>query len=309
MKKLTVFDMDGVLIDVSMSYRSATVRTPYIFLQQCRNSSLLPDPLFSVDELSVLKELGGLNNDWDMTHRVLALLLSAVDTSGEPESWDVAPLAGFLAAEKKPLTLLCREGKLSARADDFYRGDVGSGNIIKQIFQEVYLGPGLFEKTYGFSPEYYVGEGYIHREKLLVKKEILSRLAERSILAIATGRPLKEALYPLEINGLDMFSAVLSHDHCMAESERVFRETGKNVSFLKPSPFMLDEIMKQYGDAVDLTYVGDTGDDMKTAAGSVHPFRAAGVTYSAADEKEAERRLLECGADIIIRKPEELGDL
>lgn len=309
MNKLIVFDMDGVLVDVSMSYRSATVLAPYIFLRECRNSSLLPDPLFSVEELSVLKELGGLNNDWDMTHRVISLLLSAAGTSGEKKEWDMAPLASFLKQTERPLTALCERGVMSDRADEYYTGDVGSGNIIKQIFQEIYLGAGLFEKTYGMRPEYYDGEGFILREKPFVTREILNRLSNKGKLAVATGRPLGEALFTLEINGFDMFSAVLSHDHCMAETERVFRETGKRYSFLKPSPFMLDEIVKQFGEENELIYVGDTGDDMRTAGNSAYPFKGVGVTYSAACAEEAGKRLRSCGADIIINRPEELGDL
>ena len=69
--------------------------------------------------------------------------------------WDISPLASFLEKEAHPLEKLLGDAPSfrSCAADFYYKGDVGSGNIIKQIFQEVYLGPVLFKSTYGFSPQ------------------------------------------------------------------------------------------------------------------------------------------------------------
>lgn len=60
--KLTiVFDMDGVLIDASKSYRVAVQNTFEHFAGQKVSS----------EELSATKKLGGLNNDWDLTEYLL----------------------------------------------------------------------------------------------------------------------------------------------------------------------------------------------------------------------------------------------
>ena len=154
---LLVFDMDGVLVDVSGSYREATRQAAYTFLKDCKGGQLLPDPLFSLEELAAVKQSGGLNNDWDMTHRIISLLLVIADTCGDAGTagkdrarWDVAPLAGYLRSTRRPLSAIMESGRLSKAADGFYTGDVGSGNIIKQIFQEIYLGQELFKETYGF---------------------------------------------------------------------------------------------------------------------------------------------------------------
>lgn len=307
MKKVIVFDMDGVLIDVSSSYRDVSRRTAYIFLKDCIGGEALPDPLFSLEELAAVKQSGGLNNDWDLTFRVISLLLSRADVSEGPrERWDVSPLAGFLARSAKPLSSLMAEGEISSASDIYFRGDVGSGNIIKQIFQEIYLGGGLYRETYGIGPEFYDGEGYILREKLLVPVPVLNELAEENILAVATGRPEREALYPLEKNDLDMFSDLISLDDCLAAEEEVLKQTGKKVSFSKPDPFMLDRIGKKYSSSESFIYAGDTGDDMIAAKNSSFPFKAAGIIYSAPSQKKAMERLTECGADIIIASPFEL---
>lgn len=307
---LLVFDMDGVLVDVSASYREATRQAAYAFLSGCRGGKLLKRPLFSLEELAAVKQSGGLNNDWDMTHRIISLLLVMADTEGSDRAgWDVAPLAEYLDNSERPLSAIMESGKLSKAADKYYTGDVGSGNMIKQIFQEIYLGQELFEKTYGFAPQYCIQDGLILKEKLFTSKALLQKLSAGSTLAVATGRPRSEALYPLEKHGLDMFSAVVSLDECEAEEKRLLEKTGCRVSLGKPSPFMLDRIASLYSDAEKLYYFGDVGDDMKAAKSSKYPFVAVGIAYSAPDRAAAAEKLSECGADILINSPEELADI
>ena len=78
-KKLIVFDMDGVIVDVSRSYRETVRQTARLFFDAAGESDRLPDPLFSLEDLAAVKQAGGLNNDWELTYRVLSLLLSRVD--------------------------------------------------------------------------------------------------------------------------------------------------------------------------------------------------------------------------------------
>ncbi|MCQ2603807.1 MAG: hypothetical protein MJ215_02015 [Spirochaetia bacterium] len=309
MKKLIVFDMDGVLVDVSCSYRDVTRKAAYIFLKDCHGGELLPEPMFGFDELAEVKQRGGLNNDWDMTYHVISMLLTMADTdSAERENWDVTGLASFLKDTPRPLAALLKKGKLSDAAVRYYSGDVGSGNVIKQIFQEIYLGQELFRKTYSIDASYFKCPGYILKEKLFVNADILKALAEDNILAVATGRPRDEALYPLEKNGLDMFSCIMSLDEC-AEAERLELErTGKKVSFAKPSPFMLDTLAEKYP-GLEYIYAGDVGDDMIAAKSSRYGYKAVGIVYSAPDRNISRDSLLKCGADILAEDPEELLDL
>ncbi len=307
---LLVFDMDGVLVDVSASYREATRQAVYTFLKGCRGGDLLKHPLFSLEELASVKQSGGLNNDWDMTFRIISLLLVMADAEGTDRTlWNVEPLAKFLDRTEHPLSTIMESGQLSGAADSFYTGDVGSGNVIKQIFQEIYLGKELFRQTYGFDPQYCSQEGLILREKLFVSEELLKKLSDGNILAIATGRPRSEALYPLKKHGLDMFSAVVSLDECEEEEKRVLEKTGCRVSLGKPSPFMLDRIASLYPESEKLYYFGDVGDDMKAAKNAHYPYVAVGITYSAPDRNAAEETLLKCGADTLIQNPDELTDL
>ena len=322
-KRLIVFDMDGVLIDVSRSYRDTVRQTVKLFFKGARSREDLPDPLFPLSDLARVKQSGGLNNDWDLTCLIINLLFSLVKTPKvheDSDSWsryqktinrcDVAVLAQFLRSTNRPLTtLLEKKGKLN---DEFimrlYVNDVGSGNIIKQIFQEIYLGKDLFQLTYGMPPKVYNGEGYINRENLLVKKSILEYLSKNNILAIATGRPKAEADYPLDFFDLrKYFTIILTLDDCITEEKKILEQEGKKVSLTKPNPYLLDAIAEtKKHEASGFYYIGDMPDDMVTASRSRAGFIGIGLLSSSSDKANLKRGLLRAGADYIIEDFEEL---
>ncbi len=315
--KLIVFDMDGVLIDVSGSYRETVRKAARLFFAGAKGFESLPDPLFPLTDLASLKQTGGLNNDWDLTALTLHLLFAQVKTNAAPSSapdvssyeetirhCDVSDLALFLKTSARPLTeLLERHGR---RNEPFvarcYRGDVGTGNVIKQIFQEIYLGPSLFRKHYDQEPRFWTEEGLIHRETLLIDPALLAALARDHILAIATGRPLAEADFPLDRFDLrKYFRTVITLDDSLREEERIFRESGKRVSLKKPDPYMLDRIPGLIGKPFnDCYYLGDMPDDMQAARASKTGYKGVGVTVSSAEPEILRRDLLQAGADHII---------
>jgi len=322
-KPLIVFDMDGVIIDVSKSYRDTVRQTARLFFKGAQSWGDLPDPLFPLSDLARVKQSGGLNNDWDLTCLVINLLFSLIkkpEIHEETDTWlrhketisrfDVTELAHFLESTGKPLTTLFEQ---KAKPDhefimSLYKGDVGSGNIIKQIFQEIYLGRDLFKSTYGIPVRVYDGEGYINREKLLVNKSRLKSLSKNNILAIATGRPKAEADYPLNHFGLKKyFQIILTLDDCIREEKSILAKEGDKVSLSKPNPYMLDAIAEIKKNETSLFYyVGDMPDDMEAAAKSKAGFKGVGVFYSAPDADILKRELLRAGAEYIIEDLEEL---
>jgi phosphoglycolate phosphatase-like HAD superfamily hydrolase len=325
-KNLIIFDMDGVIMDVSGSYRDVVRRTTKLFFQPARSWEKLPEPLFELSDLASVKQSGGLNNDWDLTCAVINLLYSLITRPSDYESrdpwtrWtetlsrvDVTAIAEFLASTDQPLaTLLKQKGR---PRDEFiegvYAGDVGSGNIIKQIFQEIYLGHELFKSTYDLEPHLYKGDGYILRENVLIDRSVLDDLARHNILAIATGRPAAEAAYPL--NYFDFkkyFKMIYTLDDCLMEEKRIFNETGQKVSLSKPHPFMLDAIADGLkGEFLDCFYVGDMPDDMLAAANSRCGSKSIGIIVSAPDRSALKNELKRAGADFIIDDFEELEGL
>lgn len=69
--KALIFDMDGVLVDVSQSYRLAIQKTAEFFLKK----SILPE------EIQEFKNAGGYNNDWDLTRALIKKEGKEVDES------------------------------------------------------------------------------------------------------------------------------------------------------------------------------------------------------------------------------------
>jgi phosphoglycolate phosphatase-like HAD superfamily hydrolase len=321
--KLIIFDMDGVIIDVSRSYREAVRKTAFLFLQGAKGSAQLPDPLFPLSDLARLKQTGGLNNDWDLAALTISLLFSLIPTPAKPEitaslscyeesirHCDVSSLAAFLNRSSSPLMeLLGKYGRLkNPFVTDCYKGDVGSGNIIKQIFQEIYLGQNLFPMIYPLPSRFFKEEGLISQESLLIDNALFEDIARRHILAIATGRPRMEALYALDHFRIrDYFQRIITLDDCIEEEERLLRERGEQVSLSKPDPFMLDMIWRQIGkDCGGCYYLGDTPDDIRAAISSKTGFTGIGVVLSSPDPENLQQDLLEAGADCIIRNDQEL---
>jgi phosphoglycolate phosphatase-like HAD superfamily hydrolase len=325
-RNLIVFDMDGVLIDVSNSYRDTVRRTARLFFSGAPASEKLPEPLFSLTDLAAVKQSGGLNNDWDLSCLITGLLFNLIEKPPVYESKDpwtryretirqcnVSRLAAFLESTSKPLAhLLQRAGKTrNSFIYGLYAGDVGRGNIIKQIFQEVYLGRELFEATYALKPRFYHDQGLIHREKPLIDRSLLEALAGNNILAIATGRPRAEAEYPLAHFDLGKYFAdVLVLEDCLEEEKRLEQKEGKKVSLSKPDPFMLDAIAAKQKDPVaGYFYIGDMPDDMLAAKKSAAGYRGVGLVMAASDKASLKKELLRAGADHIIEDFEQLKSL
>ena len=325
-KNLIVFDMDGVIIDVSASYRDVVRHTATLFFQPTRGAENLPAPLFDLADLAALKQSGGLNNDWDLTYLVLKLLFSLVDMPAIHECrdpWtlyhenirrcDAAPLAAFLRSTDKPLMSLFKQhGRLENEfIKSLHEGDVGSGNIIKQIFQEIYLGADLFRSTYNHDPAAYRGEGFILRERMLIDQSFLTELSKSNVLAIATGRPKAEAEYPLKQFKLSpYFSQVMTLDDCLKEENRILLQENRIVSLSKPDPFMLDAIASNQAEAFDRCYyVGDMPDDMLAAARSKAKYKGIGLLSSAPDRASLKQEMIRAGADYTIESLDALKEI
>ena len=91
-----LFDMDGVLVDVSQSYRLAIQYTAEHFLGQ---------PIVQ-DEITAFKKQGGYNNDWDLTEAIIQKHGMAVDRDDIIDRFQQFYLGenfkGFIQNEKLP---------------------------------------------------------------------------------------------------------------------------------------------------------------------------------------------------------------
>ena len=340
---ILVFDMDGVLIDVSESYRKTISKTVQIYLETCLNFKKGSAPLITEEHISSFKMAGGFNNDWDLTSGLLLFLLSI---SGFPplssrKSLDsIEEIPRYLrsrSSEFRPTLTgqklqnhfprfvgrvkscggglkgihraLRKHQKASWAGWVYHSGEVHTTNVVKRIFQEIYLGR-TFVRHYSLCPLFYHGQGYHLRERLLIPRRILSCLHRRVRMGIASGRPRIEAELALKRFHIDRyFDRVVTLDECAAEEARLFRITGKKVKRTKPHPYPLLRVMREMGFPHPRSaYVGDVVDDMLAArnAGRKDPVVPIGFVFRQTKEKSLADSLRKAGAHFVIQQPKDL---
>ncbi len=162
-----IFDIDGVIIDVSESYREAIRQTSEEFLEKS----------VSQEEVSAIKKIPEFNNDWNATYALISLLEKDI------------PKEEF----KKKIKQITEKDRKSKKYIELF-----------ELFQAKYLGEKLYKTIYGRKPVT-KENGLINKEKLMIPKKVFEKLKKEFKLGIVTGRPRKEAEYSLKLNSLEEF--------------------------------------------------------------------------------------------------------
>jgi HAD superfamily hydrolase (TIGR01548 family) len=285
-KSLIIFDMDGVLIDVSGSYREVVRRTVVHYLQWVIGAAQLSNGFISLSDIDRIKKNGDLNNDWDLSYAIVnSILFHYFDPHNSSLAQEFSSLnalgndkrieegvcrvrKGFNSQKlltelgNRPVSKLYFEWKTTSKTVSPFlinHGDVRTGNLIKRIFQELYLGKRLFVDIYNEQPLFYKGSGFIDREVLIPSISDLQTLTESNMLSIATGRPEVEAWHAIEHFGLSgFFESVVTEDDIVAAEKK------EKVSLRKPHPYTIRLCIERCGFEKDgfIYYVGDMPDDM-----------------------------------------------
>lgn len=336
---ILIFDMDGVLIDVSGSYRKTIQKTVQIYLNSCFGFDLKGKDPFSDEEISLFKMVGGFNNDWDLTSAIILYLLSISDIpplKKRKNFSNISDIITFLnekASKYKldPINLFKRKKtshflklvksfggglrgirialKNSWEGWVYRSGDLDKENVIKRIFQEVYLGK-QFSLLYNLDPIFYNKKGLYIQERLLISKKILQGLRKYIKIGIASGRPRFEAELALKrFQILSYFDSLVTLDDCKEEEDRIFRSTGKRLNLAKPHPYSILKAVQEIGiHNPRCGYIGDVLDDMISAnlAKKHIDIQAIGFLKKQKYQKSIEDSLIKAGADYIIREPNEI---
>lgn len=338
---ILIFDMDGVLVNVSGSYRKAIQKTLQIYFRNCLGFRLKGKELITNEEISLFKSVGGFNNDWNLTSGILLYLLSI---SGLPPIkkkifQSTEKIISFLREEssrfkldqgnifkKKDLRNFLSKVKLYHGGIKGVRhalekswdgwlygdGDLNRENIVKRIFQEVYLGH-KFRDLYNIEPIFYNGNGAYLKEKLLIPKNILLSLRKYIHLGIASGRPRFEAELALKrFQIFHYFSSIVTLEDCMEEEIRFYERKGKRISLTKPHPYPILKVVKEIGlKNPRCGYIGDVVDDMIAArrAKRYIDIVAIGFISQKKGKNLIKNSLVQAGADMICEKPKDLLQL
>jgi len=188
-------------------------------------------------------------------------------------------------------------------------GDLNRENVVKRIFQELYLGE-KFNSYYRLEPLFYRKRGLYLQEKLLIPREILFSLKKNLRLGIASGRPRFEAELALKrFRLLSYFDSMVTLDECNEEEARVLHTTRKRVKYSKPDPYSLLRVVEEIGiPDPRCGYVGDVVDDMLAARASKKKLNmlAVGFLRGRGKVETMKDSLLRAGADLLIQSPREL---
>ena len=297
-----IFDMDGVLIDISKSIRVVNCLAVPYFLRTVLGWPA-PDNLLTSADIELFKNAGGFNDDLDLSYALVLFYIAKgrENPSAAPETLNVLQPnlnrfaarvkergGGVKAAEDIMFEHLLRDDKLAVEID--YRK-----HLIKQVFLEMFAGEHS-ERIYGSAPTLYTGPGYINYDVPLLD---LARLPSDKILGIQTGRTLEEAKFGLELCGL------LER---VPEANIVTQSDG----FKKPHPGGLIALTKRLGFS-NAVYLGDTWDDLRTVQrfnnAPVGTTRFLSVQVLSGPAGAANERLFRTsGADVIATDVNEALD-
>ncbi|HIE33905.1 MAG TPA: HAD family hydrolase [Candidatus Altiarchaeales archaeon] len=324
---IIIWDVDGVLIDVRDSYRRTIVKTVQNYFSNFIGLGL-KDELMKIEDTQKFKLASGFNDDWELAYAAvlcyLAVLVDGIDkkklrkwnSDEKPEKIEQMVLRlhelGKLCGNNNPEVdiseLTDRIGKNGGGLDgtektlSYILGEnlniakkFWFPELIKRVFEEIYLGIDLFEKKYGEPARFVHNEGLIRNERAMVELKTLIEIRRRYYFGIATGRERFETEFSLNENRIgrifDKRTIVCSDD----------------VKKKKPDPAPLIEcrnrVLRRYGLGKNspVIYVGDSIDDLKAARNANFYFAGVLGAIPNPDERNKLReKLHDMHSDIIV---------
>ena len=246
-----IFDMDGVLVDVTDSIATVDCLAVETYLRLICGWQE-SEGLVTREDAQAYKLAGGFNDDWDLV-KVMALHLLVKAELARSHRPAVLRQASPTVAELMAATRQAGGGYQAAvevllgRLDDEQQRRVQRQwhpELVKRVFQELYAGETYCPSFYGFTPQYVHVPGLIHRDRPLLEAEALPPGVR---LGIFSGRTEAETWAALELLGLQ---------HRFPRPTLAVAEDGP----LKPAPDGLARVLAALDSEVAV-YVGDMPDD------------------------------------------------
>jgi len=307
-----LFDIDGVLIDTTRSYRYAVSYAAEHLVRIVNGLSDAPSPMVSSDDLAAFKLAGGFNSDWDATQLFTALWTAKL------REWRDQPEAELSiqdwAAEASAAARQQRGGLAWLRAT-MPATAIPKSDTARWAHDEFYWGAELVRRLYNHEPHFAPdAHGFVHNEELLFEGELFSQLATQGIhkFGLITGRADAEVNWAVERLGSACIAA-LEDPIAWYESDygrSPFASIVSADTYVKPDPQALIHALQTL-DSLAALYVGDTADDLDLVLRYRQQSASAGercipvLAVCIADGKEAET-YQERGADIVITQVSDL---
>jgi HAD superfamily hydrolase (TIGR01548 family) len=301
-----VFDFDGVLVDVSQSYRQTIRRVVDYYFLEILGLEGERGKLATLGDVQRFKDTGLYNNDWNLTYAIityyLAILMRKLQkrrilqdftkrfddihfSDGGSFLQTLREIGDFLRryglnatelvemkndgslgvesllirvrlesqssleAALKPILLPEAGGKQLTLIRKMVPYSLEKPDLLKRLFEELYLGAELFSKFYGVPPIFKFDECFLEKEIFISAKKTLDALRLRfGKFAIYSEKPRDQGMYLLE---KDKFKEYFDENECIFQEEIPWGAG-------KPNPtFFIEMVEKLAGKARWVAYVGD----------------------------------------------------
>jgi HAD superfamily phosphatase len=272
-----VFDVDGVLIDDTVSYYAAIKAAVRHIVQQLYGR---PAPAGEIGdaEIKAFKAAGGFNNDWVLTYAAAGLILAGAATDGS----DLIRIAGESAGRGMPWMRQRYFPHLQLEFD-----------LAERVGMEYYWGAKELRRRWGLPAMYHAGEGFVRLEAPLYPSDFFEQLRRAGVarFGVITGRNAIEMQSALETLGLvehNPFMVILDAD-----------------SLRKPDPAAMRAALDALG-ARSALYVGDTGDDLQLVLNyraGANPIPCLAAIVAKAGQRDY---FAAAGADLVLDAAGEL---
>ena len=327
-----IFALHDVLVNVGQSYREVVRQTTQLYLENAVGLIPSDEPLLTLEEVTLVQKVGNFSSYLDLATSFIIYfieLLPPVPTPTFPSRYHVPAIIAYLQLaggrlqisidslrEQKDIPQLARDIAAAGGGPDGANaalpklnrhllvegGDITKANLVGRMFQELYLGAGLFERIYGQPPVAVQTKGYIEHESLLINPQILAELSEAIPLGVVANCSGLEVAHSLQTQNIEpFFQSVISLDSVTAAKARPI-----------PDPWPLLEAARHLQPTpAHSAYVGANPADIQAAktANQTVPFTAIGCLAGAHDN-EALRQAFEAQkADVILGHPDHLKEL
>lgn len=286
-----IFDLDGVILDPSRSIQRAHPEALKFWGERLMGWERC-DGLISPADITAFKLAGGFNDDWNIAAAAglfYCVKAEALNTRSGVEMKDQPPYLQEAAAGSEQYGG-GRSGfatwlESSVASEPFAAGyRRAEDETLVQVFKEIVSGPHCPE-MYGFQAQYYMGEGLISNDALLLDPRELDLPYK---VGIFTGRTYGEVKIGLRITGLQDW---VPDEHMLTWNDGMLKPDGR------PLGILARRLASQCA-----AFVGDNPDDMR----SVHLYRSGAsiemysvqVCFGAQPDRSL-AEFVEGGADMI----------
>jgi HAD superfamily phosphatase len=309
-----LFDVDGVLVDTRKSYNTAISKTVDFVIKYVTGRSNL-NGLVNQEIILKFRRTGGFNNDADTSY---AISLAALSNTCKKENniSNMRKFISYIASNANEDGIISVEKFLASPSiSSFndntqklkellaYPGPVGK-SFVATVFDEIFYGPELFRKRYGFEPKYYFGKPLIEKDKLVVTRSTINTISDMfdDKIAIISGRSKLATKHSLG-SIFDIFN----------QNASVFLED-EDRKYSKPNPYAIKKAMDIMG-AKTAIYVGDSTEDLlmsqkvKNSTGSSKIITFFGIYGFSIRPADTFRQFKQNKVDAIIENVNQLPNI